>query len=120
MRYIYIASIAAVVTIVAVSLLTLNPKEALEVDAFRDQADVVGFYRVTLKNNGNTDITNIIIDFGSHNVTIAKLAARESIIISPTKEVTSNYVTIKADPDIFIKKEFRSAIRMPGMIGGMG
>ncbi|GIU70529.1 MAG: hypothetical protein KatS3mg003_2198 [Candidatus Nitrosocaldaceae archaeon] len=121
MRYIYIGGgIAAVAIAILLSFTLSSNAEVLEVDAFRDQADVVGFYRVTLKNNSDEDITNIVVDFGNHEVKIPKLAAKQSIIISPTEEVTSNYIIVRADPDIFIEKEFRSAPRMPGMIGGMG
>ena len=121
MQYIYVgAGGGAVAVAVSLILLMSNSAEVLEVDAFRDQADVVGFYRVMLKNNSDEDITNIVVDFGDHNVKVPKLAARQSIIISPTEEITSNYVVVRADPDIYIEKEFRSAPRMPGMIGGMG
>ncbi|MEM2856653.1 MAG: hypothetical protein QW416_06095 [Candidatus Nitrosocaldaceae archaeon] len=119
MLYVYILIPIAIVAIIVLVLVN-NTNGTLEVDAFKDQADVVGFYRVMLKNNANHDISNIIVDFGNHNVTIPKLHPNESIIISPKDTIISNYVTIKADPDIFIQKEFRTAPRMPGMIGGMG
>ncbi len=119
MRYIYIGGGIGAVAI-AISLILSSNSEVLEVDAFRDQADVVGFYRVMLKNNSDEDITNIVVDFEDHSVKVPKLAARQSMIISPTEEITSNYIIVRADPDIFIEKEFRSAPRMPGMIGGMG
>ncbi len=121
-RYIY-AGIAAIVIAVGVGLaasFNASSGGVLEVDAFADQADVVGMYRVTLKNNGNEDLRNIVVDFGNHEVTIPKLRAGEMLIVSPKEEVIQDYIIVKADPDILIKKEFRSAPRMPGMIGGMG
>lgn len=120
MQYIYIGAGAGAVAIVILILMTSSSNEVLEVDAFRDQADVVGFYRVMLKNNSGKDITNIVVDFGDHQVKVPRLAAKQSIIVSPTEEVTSNYVIVRADPDILIEKEFRNAPKMPGMIGGMG
>ncbi len=123
MRLYAIGGIAGGVA-VAVAVLALiqfpSAEFALEVDAFKDQADVMGFIRVILTNTGRSTVTNIVVDFGSFNETLPKLPPGEKWIVSPSKAVDTSYVTVTADHDIKITKEFRSAPKVPGMIGGMG
>ncbi len=119
MKYIYISLGAGICAVILVIILSAN-KEILEVDAFRDQADVASFYRIILKNNSDKDIDNIVVNFGTHNITLTKLPAKQSTIISPRNDVVNDRVIITAEPNIYIEKEFRNAPKMPGMIGGMG
>ncbi len=119
MRYLYIGTIAGICAIIITVILS-SSKDTLEVDAFRDQSDIAGFYRVILKNNSDKDIDNIVINFGTHNITLAKLPAKQSMMVSPTGDIIYDRIIVTADPNIYIEKEFRSAPKMPGMIGGMG
>ncbi|MGH9879042.1 MAG: hypothetical protein ACRD5H_15540 [Nitrososphaerales archaeon] len=93
---------------------------ALDVDAFRDQADLIGFSRVILTNTGHSTLTNIVIDFGDHRETLPKLTPGQKIMVSPKDGTEPDHVTVTADNGIHITKEFRSAPKAPGMIGGMG
>jgi len=93
---------------------------ALDVDAFRDQADLIGFSRVILTNTGHSTLTNIVIDFGDHRETLLKLTPGQKIMVSPKDGTQPDHVTVTADNGIHITKEFRSAPKAPGMIGGMG
>ncbi|MFQ5970031.1 MAG: hypothetical protein ACE5J2_06020 [Nitrososphaerales archaeon] len=118
-----IGGIAGGIAIVAMvfSLLQYSTEEyALDVDAFKDQADLMGFARVILTNIGHSPVTNIVIDYGDYKETLPKLPPGEKWIASPRDGTPLDYITVTADNDIHITKEFRSMPKMPGMIGGMG
>jgi len=103
------------------SLLQYSPEEyALDVDAFRDQADLIGFSRVILTNTGRSTVTNIVVDFGDYKETLPKLPPGEKWVVSPRDGTQPDYVTVTADNGIHITKEFRTVPKAPGMIGGMG
>lgn len=103
------------------SLLQYSPEEyALDVDAFRDQADLIGFSRVILTNTGRSTVTNIVVDFGDYKETLPKLPPREKLVVSPRDGTQPDHVTVTADNGIHITKEFRTVPKAPGMIGGMG
>lgn len=103
------------------SLLQYSTEEyALNVDAFRDQADLIGFSRVILTNTGHSTVTNIVVDFGDNKETLPKLPPGEKWVVSPKSGTEPDHVTVTADNGIHITKEFRMAPKAPGMIGGMG
>ena len=103
------------------SLLQYSTQEyALNVDAFKDQADVIGFTRVILTNTGHSPVTNIVVDFGNYKETLPKLTPGEKVVVSPRGATQVDHVTVTADNGINITKEFRTAPKAPGMIGGMG
>lgn len=122
MQFYAIAAIAGAGAVFVVFMFLMQPSEqyALEVDAFKDQADVAGFYRVILTNRGSSTLTNIVIDFGDYEETLQKLTPGEKLIISPKHGTDPEQVTVTADHGIHVTKEFRSAPKVPGMIGGMG
>jgi len=119
-----IAGIAAGGVAILVMFLSLqqysSEEYALDVDAFRDQADVIGFSRVILTNIGQSTLTNIVVDFGDHRETLPKLTPGQKIMVSPKDGTQPDHVTVTADNGIHITKQFRSAPKAPGMIGGMG
>ncbi len=109
------------IVIMALSLVQYSNEEyALDVDAFKDQSDLMGFVRVILTNTGRSPLTNIIIDFGDYKEVIPNLPSGEKMIISPRVDTQVDHVVVTADNGITIKKQFRTAPKMPGMIGGMG
>ena len=117
-----IAGIGGGAAVLAILLsLQYSPQEyALDVDAFKDQADLIGFSRVILTNTGRATVTNIVIDFGDQKQNLPQLTPGEKVIISPNGTTKQDQVTVTADNGIHITKEFRSAPKAPGMIGGMG
>ncbi len=107
--------------VMALSLMQYSGEEyALDVDAFKDQADLMEFGRVILTNTGRSTLTNIVVDFGNDKITLPKLPPGEKQIVSPPTDAELDYVTVTADNGIHVTKEYRTAPRMPGMIGGMG
>ena len=116
-----IAAGGAAILVMFLSLQQYSSEEyALDVDAFRDQADVIGFSRVILTNIGQSTLTNIVVDFGDHRETLPKLTPGQKIMVSPKDGTQPDHVTVTADNGIHITKQFRSAPKAPGMIGGMG
>lgn len=105
----------------ALSLMQYSTEEyALDVDAFKDRADVFESGRVMITNIGRLTVTNIVIDYGNYSETIPALPSGEKIMASPRPDTPLNQVTVTADNGIHITKEYRSVARIPGMIGGMG
>ena len=116
-----VAAGGAAILVMFLSLQQYSSEEyALDVDAFRDQADVIGFSRVILTNIGHSTLTNIVVDFGDHRETLPKLTPGQKIMVSPKDGTQPDHVTVTADNGIHITKQFRSAPKAPGMIGGMG
>ena len=116
-----VAAGGAAILVMFLSLQQYSSEEyALDVDAFRDQADVIGFSRVILTNIGQSTLTNIVVDFGDHRETLPKLTPGQKIMVSPKDGTQPDHVTVTADNGIHITKQFRSAPKAPGMIGGMG
>src|SRR3990172_2873420 len=119
-----IAGIAAGGVAILVMFLSLqqysSEEYALDVDAFRDQADVIAFSRVILTNIGHSTLTNIVVDFGDHRETLPRLTPGQKVMVSPKYDTSPDHVTVTADNGIHITKQFRSPPKAPGMIGGMG
>jgi len=115
------AAVGVAILAMFLSLQQYSAEEyALDVDAFRDQADLIGFSRVILTNIGQSTLTNIVVDFGDHRETLPKLTPGQKIMVSPKDGTQPDHVTVTADNGIHITKQFRSAPKAPGMIGGMG
>ena len=115
------AAVGVAILAMFLSLQQYSTEEyALDVDAFRDQADLIGFSRVILTNIGHSTLTNIVVDFGDHRETLPKLTPGQKVLISPKDGTQPDHVTVTADNGIHITKQFRSAPKAPGMIGGMG
>jgi hypothetical protein len=115
------AAVGVAILAMFLSLQQYSTEEyALDVDAFRDQADLIGFSRVILTNIGQSTLTNIVVDFGDHRETLPKLTPGQKIMVSPKDGTQPDHVTVTADNGIHITKQFRSAPKAPGMIGGMG
>ena len=115
------AAVGVAILAMFLSLQQYSTEEyALDVDAFTDQADLIGFSRVILTNIGHSTLTNIVVDFGDHRETLPKLTPGQKVLVSPKDGTQPDHVTVTADNGIHITKQFRSAPKAPGMIGGMG
>ncbi len=101
------------------SIQHIDDEYALQVDAFKDRIDIGEIYRVIITNTGRNDIYNLTVDYGTYKESIPRLKPGESIPVSPKEEANKDYVTVTAEPNIHIVKEYRTAPKMPGMIGGM-
>ncbi|MBA3750473.1 MAG: hypothetical protein H0X03_06210 [Nitrosopumilus sp.] len=93
---------------------------SLEVDALKDPESLLVNSRVVLKNNGLQSLNNVNIVYDNNlkfNETIGTINPGETIILSPPGGTTLNNVQIKTKEGLEINKEFRTPIKLPGMIG---
>ncbi len=91
---------------------------SLSVDALKDEQSLFTNARVVLSNTGRLPLTNIIVDFGGgQREAVAMLDAGDKLTVSPPEGTQLETVTVTADPGISITQEYRSPIKLPGMIG---
>ena len=87
-------------------------------DALKDEQSLFTNARVVLKNTGRLPLTNVLVDYGTEKEpAIAILQPGESRPMSPPEGVQLNSVTVTADPGIHIVQQYRTPIKLPGMIG---
>lgn len=122
MRIAYVIAIAggivaaAIIAILASSIPTRD--YALDVDALKDQQSLFVYTRIVLKNVGREPLTNVIVDYGNmQEPPIAVMQPGERRDISPPGNADLNQVTVTADNGIKVVKEYRSPIKLPGMMG---
>jgi ABC-type anion transport system duplicated permease subunit len=135
-KTIYIISIAAVVAAIAIILLMLvlsifssvaAKDYAIDVDPIKDEQNLFSTARVTVTNTGKQPLTNIVINYGrdggssdnSKNIEkIDSLAPGAKIILSPPENSPLKSVTVTVpDQDVSITKDYRTPIKIPGMMG---
>jgi hypothetical protein len=93
---------------------------SLDVDPIKDPESLFVNSRVILKNSGLLALNDISIVYDNNlkfkeNVIILKPG--ETIIISPPAGTPLNNLHVKSKEGIDMDKEFRSPMKMPGMIG---
>lgn len=94
------------IIVMALSLMQYSSEEyALDVDAFKDQADVMGFGRVILTNIGHSTLTNIVVDYGNYKESIPKLPPGQKMMLSPKPDTPLEQITVTADNGIHVTKE---------------
>jgi hypothetical protein len=101
-----------------ISIPTRN--HSLEVDALKDPESLLVNSRVVLKNSGMQPLNDVTIVYDNNIKLYEKITTinpGETIILSPPSEASLNNVNIKTREGLDINKEFRSPIKLPGMIG---
>jgi hypothetical protein len=122
MRLAYLVAIAGGIVAIALIAIVASaiPTEDydLSVDALKDEQSLFTNARVILKNTGRLPITNVLVDYGNEKEPpIAVLQPGESRTMSPPEGVQLDSVIVTAEPDISIVQQYRSPIKLPGMIG---
>jgi hypothetical protein len=122
MRLVFLVAIA--VGIVAATMIAMfasaipTKDHDLNVDALKDEQSLFTNARVVLKNTGRLPLTNVLVDYGSEKEPpIEILRPGESRTMSPPEGVQLNSVTVTAEPGISITQQYRTPIKLPGMIG---
>src|SRR6185437_9579671 len=97
-----------------------NQKYSLTVDPIKDPESLFVNSRVILKNTGLNPLNNVLITYDDNlkytqNVNI--IHSGETIILSPPTGAQLNSIDVKSSEGISIHKDFRSPMKMPGMIG---
>lgn len=122
MRLVYLVAIAGGIvafTMIAIVASAIPTKDYdLSVDAMKDEQSLFINARVVLKNTGKLPLTNVLVDYGTEKEPpIEVLQPGESRNMSPPEGVQLDSVKVTADPDISIIQQYRTPIKLPGMIG---
>lgn len=122
MRLGIVAGIAGgvVAATVAAMLLSSVPTKdySLTVDALKDEQSLFTDARVVVSNTGRLPLTNVVVDFGGdRRESIGTMEAGTKRTVSPPEDAQLQSVTVTAEPDIQITQQYRTPIKLPGMIG---
>jgi hypothetical protein len=117
--------VAAAVGIVAIALIAMYASALptkdydLSVDALKDEQFIYTNTRVVVKNIGKLPLTDVLIDYGDgyKEPVIPVLRPGETMNFSPPEGAQIDHVTVTAEPGIKIVQQYRSPIKLPGMIG---
>jgi hypothetical protein len=110
----------AAVVIVFFLLLSLVPTQdyAINVDPIKDNQFLFSTARVTVTNTGKLPLTNIIVNYGGNAIDrLTSLAPGEKAMLSPPENSTTNSVTVTADHGLTVTKDYRTPLKIPGMMG---
>jgi hypothetical protein len=97
-----------------------SQKYSLDVDAIKDPESLFVNSRVILKNTGFATISNINIVYDNnlkYMTKINSLDPGQTVIISPPAGAPLKSLQVNTKEGISINKDFRSPIKLPGMIG---
>jgi hypothetical protein len=119
---IIITLIIIVVGVIIFNLVISIPtrNHSLEIDALKDPESLVVNSRVVLKNSGLQPLSDVSIVYDNNlkfNETISTIRPGETVILSPPAGTSLKTVHVKTNEGLDIVKEFRSPIKLPGMIG---
>ena len=122
MRTIFVVALAAgiiAVTLIAIIVSTIPTKDYdLSVDALKDEQSLFTNARVVIKNTGKLPLTNVLVDYGTEKEpVIPVLRPGETMTLSPPEGTLLDTVRVSAEPDIMKVQEYRTPIKLPGMIG---
>ncbi len=115
--------IVAVVTIVVLYnvFISIPFKDySLDVDALRDPESLLVNSRVVLKNTGKMPLNDLFIIYDNNQdltENLLMIKPGQTIILSPPQGASLNTVTVTTGEGLSIDKQFRSPVKLPGMIG---
>lgn len=97
-----------------------SKKYSLDIDAIRDPESLFVNSRVILKNTGLNTIDNINIIYDNNTKYITKISSLDpgqTVIISPPIGAELKNLQLTSQEGISINKDFRSPMKLPGMMG---
>ena len=89
----------------------------LEIDALKEEQSLFTHTRVTITNTGKQPLTNINVNYGNTSETVSHLEPGHSYPLSPPAGSNLDRIIVTSDQGINITKEYRTPIKMPGMMG---
>ena len=123
MRHIYLfAAIGGAAVIIIIFLLfsvfaVATQDYAVSVDPIKDNQYLFNTARVTVANTGRLPLTNIVVNYGDKVDKLAILSPGDKVLLSPPDNSSLKSVTVTADHGIAVTKEYRTPLKIPGMMG---
>ncbi len=124
-KKIYLAIVIIPIVLVTIFILnnnnmtfSTNKKEFdLNIDALKEEQSLFTHTRVTITNTGKQPLTDIKVDYGNKSETVALLEPGHSYPLSPPAGSDLQRIFVTSDQGINITKEYRTPLKMPGMMG---
>jgi uncharacterized membrane protein len=116
------SAIGGGVTVVTVFLLfsvfaVATQNYAINVDPIKDNQYLFSTARVTIANTGKLPLTNIVVNYGGKVDKLTSLSPGENAMLSPPENSTLKSVTVTADHGLSVTKDYRTPLKIPGMMG---
>ena len=100
-----------VIGVPSIELLVSSPDYDLYVDAIINEQNSFVTRQVLIQNTGSQPLTNVKVNFGEGNILdIGTLDARHKLILTSPPDNKTKFVTVSADQDIFVNKEYREEL----------
>ncbi|MGE0243866.1 MAG: hypothetical protein AB7F53_08755 [Nitrososphaeraceae archaeon] len=113
-----IVPIIIIIAILINSSIFLNKKDYdLQVDALKEEQSLFTHTRVIITNTGKQPLTNIQVNYGNKTETVKSLEPGQSYPLSPPSGSNLQKIIVTSEQGINITKEYRTPIKMPGMMG---
>ena len=89
----------------------------LEIDALKEEQSLFIHTRATITNTGKQPLTNIKVNYGNKSETVRNLEPGQSYPLSPPAGSDLQRIIVTSEQGINITKEYRTPIKIPGMMG---
>ena len=104
----FIVVIGIVIGLPTAKLFVGIPDYGLYVDPVIDTQYQSIIAQVLIQNTGSQPLTNVKVDFGDGDILyLGTIAVRDRVILTPPTDNKMEFVTVSADQDIFVNKEYR-------------
>ena len=90
---------------------------AINVDPIKDNQYLFSTARVMIANTGKLPLTNIVVNYGGKVDKLTSLSPGENAMLSPPENSTLKSVTVTADHGLSVTKDYRTPLKIPGMMG---
>ena len=90
---------------------------AISVDPIKDNQYLFSTARVMIANTGKLPMTNIVVNYGGKVDKLTSLSPGENAMLSPPENSTLKSVTVTADHGLSVTKDYRTPLKIPGMMG---
>lgn len=91
---------------------------AINVDPIKDNQYLFNTVRVAITNTGRLPLTNIVVNYGGNAVDkLISLSPGEKVLLSPPENSSLKSVTVTADHGVAVTKDYRTPLKIPGMMG---
>ena len=88
-----------------------------EIDALKEEQSLFTHTRATITNTGKQPLTNIQVNYGNKSETVRNLEPGQSYPLSPPAGSDLQRIIVTSEQGINITKEYRTPIKIPGMMG---